>query len=218
MHNMKKNLFWMLAAILFCGSMATVLTSCGDDDDDSNGSSSTVTPSSDNTYEVTLSAVLPRCSAPYLSLHVNYTDANGKSDSFVVKEGDQTEALSSEAKTIYVKGTTLIRTSDDNVRLIDNIIVRTVTFTVPAGKTFSYTGSIVTRTDYTAPTEDVSVVQPCVICTAKRISGSGTDNSASVVNASMSVTGSFGIHAEKFADLLARWNGREVGKGLLTLQ
>ena len=191
---MKKNLLWMLAAFLLCGSMAMALTACGDDDDDSNDSSSSVTPSSGNTYEVTLAAILPRCSAPYLSLHVNYTDADGKSDSFVLKEGDQSQALSSISKTIYVKTTTSIRTGDEYVKLIDNVIVRNVTFIVPAGKTFAYSSYIVTRTDYTAPTVDANLVQPCVICTANLIDGDGTDDSASAMSTSLDITASFGIH------------------------
>lgn len=212
---MKKNLLWMLAAILLCGSLTTVLTACGDDDDDNNSGS---TPSVANTYEVTLAALLPRCSAPYLSLQVNYTDANGKSDSFVVKEGDQSQTLSTVAKTYYVKASTFIRTSEENNKLIDDVIVRNVTFTVPAGKSFAYNGAIVSRTDYAAVTDKVSLVQPCVICTAKRISGSGSDEVASALNASLSITGSFGIQADRFPEILARWNGRNVGSGTATLE
>ena len=36
---MKKNLYRMFAAILFCGAMTTVFTSCSKDDDDNNGGS-----------------------------------------------------------------------------------------------------------------------------------------------------------------------------------
>ncbi len=209
---MKKNLLWMLAAILLCGSMTTALTACGDDDDDSSSPSSSA-----NTYEVTLAALLPRCSAPYLQLQVNYTDANGKSESIVVKEGDQSQTLSSEAKDRYLRATTLIR-NEERAKLIDDVIVRNITFRVPAGKSFAYDGTIVTRTDYIAPTEKTDMVQPCVISTAKRISGTSTDYSASAVNSSLSVTASFGIHVDQFAELLGRWNGRSVGTGTVTLE
>ena len=209
---MKKNLLWMMVAILLCGS-TTVLTACGSDDDD-NGSSS----SSESTYEVTLSAVLPRCSGPYLQLKVNYTDADGKSESLVLKESDQSQTLSDAAKVQYVKATSYIRLDEEAIRLIDDVIVRNVTFRVSTGKTFSYEGVTVSRTDYTVPTEKTTLIQPCVICTAKRISGTGTDYSASVVNTSLSVTGSFGVHPDKFAELLARMNGRDAGSGSITLK
>ena len=89
---MKKNFLWMLAAILLCGTMTTVFTACGDDDDDNGGGSSTA-----NTYEVTLSAVLPSCSAPYMYVELKYTDADGKTQTVTVKEGDQSQTISDDA-------------------------------------------------------------------------------------------------------------------------
>ena len=209
---MKKNLLWMMVAILLCGS-TTVLTACGSDDDDKGSS-----PSAANTYEVTLAALLPRCSTPYLQLKVNYTDADGKSESILVKEGDQSQALSNEAKILYEKATMFIRANEETNKLIDDVIVRNITFKVPAGKTFTYNSSIVTRTDYTVPTEKANLVQPCVICSAKRISGTGRDDSASALNGSLNVTGSFGVHPDKFAELLARMNGRDAGSAQVTLE
>jgi len=38
---MKKNLLWMMAAILFCGLTAMTFVSCGDDDDEPSGSTDT---------------------------------------------------------------------------------------------------------------------------------------------------------------------------------
>ena len=209
---MKKNFIWMLAAILLCGTMSMVVTACGDDDDD-NGTSS-----SSNVYEVTLSAVLPRCSAPYLQLKVEYTDADGKSETLLVKEGDESQSISEDAMNSYKNATSAYRGNPAYVTILDDIIVRNIKLRVPAGKSFSYQGTIVTRNDYTTPTSDVNVVQPCVISKGKRISGNGDDRSELASNGNLSVVASFGIDAESFASIMDRWNGRDAGKGGATMK
>ena len=210
---MKKNFLWMLAAILLCGTMTTVFTACGDDDDDDGGSSSAA-----NTYDVTLSAVLPRCSAPYMYVELNYTDADGKSETVTVKEGDQSQTIGEDAMTIYKNITSGYRGNPDAVAILDDIIVRNFTMRVPAGKSFSYEGKIVARTDYTTPEGSVTVIQPCVISTAKRVSGNSKDRSELARNGDLSVVASFGIDAEMFATIMSRWNGRDCGVGGVTMQ
>ncbi len=213
---MKKNLLWMLAAILFCGAMTTVFTACGDDDDDDNGNGSSSTTS--NVYEVTLAALLPTCSAPYLQLQVQYTDAEGKSETIIVKEGDQSQNLAMDAMDIYRNLTSGYRTKPEYVKYLDDLIVRNIKLRVPAGKSFSFEGTVKTRTDYTAPTEKVYLVRPCVISTAKLVSGTSKDRSELAENGSLSVIASMGIEAERFEELISRWNGREVGAGGATMQ
>lgn len=209
---MKKNFLWMLAAILLCGTMTTLFTACSSDDDDNGGSSSA------NTYEVTLSALLPRCSAPYMQLQLKYTDADGKSETVYVKEGDESQTISDVAMDRYKSVTSAYRGNPAYVEILDNIIVRNVKLRVPAGKSFSFEGTIVARTDYTAPESDVNVVQPCVISTAKRVSGTSSDRSELATNGNLNVLASFGIDAESFATILSRWNGRDVGSGDVTMK
>lgn len=202
----------MLAAILLCGTMTTLFTACSSDDDDNGGSSSA------NTYEVTLSALLPRCSAPYMQLQLKYTDADGKSETVYVKEGDESQTISDVAMDRYKSVTSAYRGNPAYVEILDNIIVRNVKLRVPAGKSFSFEGTIVARTDYTAPESDVNVVQPCVISTAKRVSGTSSDRSELATNGNLNVLASFGIDAESFATILSRWNGRDVGSGDVTMK
>ena len=209
---MKKNFLWMLAAILLCGTMTTLFTACSSDDDDNGGSSSA------NTYEVTLSALLPRCSAPYMQLQLKYTYADGKSETVYVKEGDESQTISEDAMNSYKNATSAYRGNPAYVTILDDIIVRNIKLRVPAGKSFSYQGTIVARTDYTAPESDVNVVQPCVISKGKRISGNGDDRSELASNGSLSVIASFGIDAESFASIMDRWNGRDAGKGGATMK
>ena len=210
---MKKNFLWMLAAILLCGTMTTVFTACGDDDDDNGGGSSTA-----NTYEVTLSAVLPSCSAPYMYVELKYTDADGKTQTVTVKEGDQSQTISDDAMTIYKNATSAYRGNPAYVAILDDFTVRTFTMRVPAGKSFSYEGKIVKRDDYAAPEGSVTVVQPCVISTAKLVSGNSKDRSELANNGSLSVVASFGIDADHFAEIMSRWNGRDCGVGGVTMQ
>ena len=208
---MKKNLLWMFAAILFCGAMTT---SCSKDEDKNEPKPTT----SANTYEVTLAALLPRCSASYMQLKLDYTDADGKSTSVVIKEGDQSEAISDVAKDRYTSLTSTYRVSPEYIQLLDDLIVRNFTFKVPAGKSFEYKGTIVKRTDFTAPEGGVTLVQPCVISSAKRISGNDTDNSQLATNGSLSILASFNVKADRFATIVDHWNGRDAGSGTVTMK
>ena len=208
---MKKNLLWMLAAILLCGTMTT---SCSKDDDNKIDDTPSTTA---NTYEVTIAALLPRSAAPYLQVKVDYTDAEGKSETVIVKEGDQSQTLGEIAKARYVDVTSEYRLKPEYIQILDDLIVRNITFKVPAGKSFEFKGTIVTRTDYTTPTDDVTIVQPCVISSAKRISGNSKDRSELATNGNLSVIANFGIDAEKFASMISRWNGRDIGSGSVTM-
>lgn len=211
---MKKNFIWMLAAILLCGTMTTVLTACGDDDDDDSSSPS----SSANVYEVTLSALLPRCSAPYMKVQLEYTDADGKSQTVTVQEGDQSQTISDAAMDIYKSLTNQYRTNPANVEILDNFIVRNFTMRVPAGKSYSYEGTVVVRNDFSAPEGKVNVIRPCVISTAKRISGNSADHSDLANNGSLSIICSFGIAADSFESIISRWDGRDIGSGSVTMK
>jgi len=204
----------MLAAILLCGTMTTVFTACGDDDDDDNNTPSITA----NTYEVTLSALLPRCSAPYMQVQLKYTDADGKSETVYVKEGDQSQNIGDLAMTIYKNLTSTYRSNPDYVQILDDCIVRNFTLRVPAGKSFSYEGTIVIRNDFTAPEGSVTVIQPCVISTAKRISGTSDDRSELATNGNLSVLASFGIDADHFESTMNRWDGRDIGSGNVTMK
>ena len=69
---MKKFMNWMFAAILICGA-SVVMSSCGDDDGDSKKNDEPTA----NTYEVTISAVLPQCAADLYTQIDDYTGADG---------------------------------------------------------------------------------------------------------------------------------------------
>ena len=93
---MKKNVMWMLTAILFCGLTATVLSSCGKDSDSSStgGGSTGLEPAvgMNVSYEIQIGET----TTDGFSVKVEYTDADGKS---------KTEIISSKfSKSITIKG------------------------------------------------------------------------------------------------------------------
>ena len=209
---MKKNFLWMIAAILLCGTLTTVFTACGSSSDDD------TPPTNANTYEVTLAAILPRVSTPYLQLQLKYVDADGKTETVVVKEGDQSQTVEEATMSVYKVLTTTYRVSPDYIQLLDDVIVRNIKLRVPAGKSFSYEGTIVSRTDFEKPSGKVTIIQPCVISTGKRISGNSEDRSELATNGTLNIIGNFGIGADNLMTLVSRWNGRDVGSGNVTMR
>lgn len=214
---MKRNLMWMLAAILLCGSLSMVFTACGGDDNGSSsgGGSESIIP---NTYEVTLCAVLPRSAAPYMNLQVEYTDANGKKGTAEITKDNASENLTAEGKKAYDWITKYGRQMPEIAPLLDDVIVRTFKFSVPSGKTFTYLAKIAVRNDFAAPTDKVTMPLPTMFSYATRISGNSEDFSAVALNLSAEMTFSQGILANKFAQYLEKIDGKEVARSTVTLQ
>ena len=178
---MKKVMNWMLAAILLCGTSA-VVSSCGDDDDDNNKEAQ-LTP---NTYEVTLSAVLPECTADLFSLDFEYTNAAGQPNNIVVKAGNKSDEMPEAMKPIFNERLEFIRGLDTSNKHpekwneYDRLIVKTFSFEIPAGKSFTYKATMKARfNDFKRPSGEIYYfVEPFVWVGAKRISGNSQDNSA----------------------------------------
>ena len=96
---MRKNLLWMLAAILFCGAMTT---SCGDDDDDKKGGDQ---PTTDKTivgmyacYRVGLLDGYDTLTD--YTITVTYTDENGKEQTETINKN-----FSKDVKILATKST-----------------------------------------------------------------------------------------------------------------
>ena len=87
---MKKNFMWMIAAILFCGTMTTVFTSCGSDD--SNTTPKPVTPEEQQeekkaeSADVTLTLVVQRSTLNIFKYDFKYVDAKGNTQTFDIDE------------------------------------------------------------------------------------------------------------------------------------
>ena len=207
---MKKILNWMLAAILICGS-SVVLTSCGNDDDDKGGGT---TP---DTYDVTLSAVLPECTAGLFSLNVAYTDANGKSTTATVKAGDTSDEMIAEMKADYEQTKKdvilMLNWNEERAKLFDKLIVKNFKLTVPAGKSFSYTVTMNGRTDYVTPSGDeFCLVKPFVCVYAKRITG------GPALKGEMSLRGWGPIATADVAELISTSDDTEIANEVVTMK
>ncbi len=212
---MKKIINWMLAIIMICGS--SVVMSCGDDDEDKKDSQ--LTP---NTYEVTLSTVLPESAAEFYTLDLEYTDADGNTRTVTVKASDKSDAMSDKMKALYekTKESLIIEMKWDNKlekkALFDQLIVKNVSFIVPAGKSFSYKATPKVRENYATPSgETFAVIRPFVYLGSKRISGNSQDNSVFTENLGIRVDGS--VETEHLAEYLEIFDGKVIAEDARTM-
>ena len=181
-----KKIFMVLAATFICGA-SVVITSCGGNDDEIQEPK--LTP---NTYEVTLSAVLPESAAEFFNLELEYTDADGKKSTVTVKAGDQSESMIEEMKSLFNEEKNfqigLLKLTDEQAKVFDKLIIKNVKFNVPAGKSFSYKATTKVRSDYAQPAEDsFNYLSPFVYLSSKRISGESTDYSVFTEQLKLSV-------------------------------
>ena len=206
---MKK--FMMAAVALICMTMTSVaFISCGDDDD-----SQTAYEPTPNTYEVTLSAVLPESAAAFFTLDLEYAGGDGQTTKATVKAGDKSDAMSDNFKSIYNKSKesviTQLNWADKMEKrvLFDQLIVKNFSFSVPAGKSFSYKATMKARTDYTQPSTDtVDIVMPFVYMGSKRISGDSQDNSFFTERLKLLAYGA--VETESLAEFLKMFDGDVV--------
>lgn len=208
---------WMLCAILVCGA-SMVMTSCGDDDDNDNKGSET-TP---NTYEVVVGAILPKCTAEYFDLQVDYTDANGKKNTLVVSAGDQTETLNAEMKAIYDEQkdfciSLIPKISAEQKAKFDQYIVKNIKIAVPAGKSCSFAGTIKARKDYKISSPEIDIITPVVVSTCRRVSGNSPDNSNSGYSMRQTITAYLAVDTSYMDELMENLEGRDVGKASINL-
>ena len=208
---------WMFAAILICGA-SVVVTSCGDDDDDNKGSQTTP-----NTYEVTITAILQECTAKLFDLNVEYTDADGKKNTVVVKGGDQTEVISAEAKNLYDEqknfciGVALQQYTEEEKAEFEKYIVKNIKITVPEGKSCSFAGTVKAKNDYTVTSPYANFITPLVFSTCKYVSGSSPDRAHSGYSGSMTIKAYMGVDTSHLDEVFEILDGSSAGKATLTM-
>ena len=204
---------WMLAAILvFCGA-SVVMSSCGDDDGDSKKNDEPTA----NTYEVTISAVLPQCAADLYTLIVDYTGADGVANSITMKDGDKSDEMSNDLKAAYEKEKKSLGEDTQRAAVLDKNIVKNITLVVPAGKGFSYKATMKARTDYAKPEESgFYFIKPFVYVTCKRISGNSEDYSFRPNDLNLSVKGPF--DSSQVAEFIEIYDGTVVAKDAKYMQ
>lgn len=213
---MKKIINWMLAIIMICGS-SVVMSSCGDDDEDKKDSQ--LTP---NTYEVTLSAVLPECTAEFFTLDIEYTGADGNASKATMKAGDKSDAMSEKMKKLYDERKEFVLTlggwadNKEKWALFDQLIVKNFTFVVPAGKSFNYKATTRARTDFTQPSgETFPFIEPFVYLGSKRISGNSQDNS--IFTERLGLSAQDAVETENLAAFIEMYDGKVIAEDARTM-
>ena len=212
---MKKIMNWMLAAILICGSSA-VMSSCGDDEEEKGKQ---LTP---NTYEVTLSAVLPESAAEFFTMDLEYAVAGGNTNKVTVKAGDNSDQMSEQLKKIYDKDKKSVGNlmnwgnKPEKMALFDQLIVKNVSFAVPAGKSFSYKATMNVRPNYTVPSSDsIDIIKPFVYYASKRISGDSEDKSVSANGLKLKAYGA--VETEHLGEYLDMFDGEVIASDTITI-
>ena len=202
----------MLAAILICG--ASVFTSCSKDDDKNE---ETTPPVNYNVYEVDLTAIVHDCSAPYLMINLEYTDADGVKHTETVKGSEATDAILPEAFIYYNNATETDRENNPEAeQLYSNYKVKNIKLTVPAGKSFSFTSTCAAVPNCTAPTEEFSMIHPMVLVTARRVAGDSEDLSKYVKNSRILVKHNIGTEPAGFDAAMTFHVGKTCGEGSFT--
>ncbi|MBQ8712816.1 MAG: hypothetical protein IJ551_08395 [Prevotella sp.] len=92
---MRKDLLWMVLAVVLGAFTLSALTACGGEDDDE----------ATREYEVNIVGVLPQAVAPYAMLELTYNDAQGNQQRVVLKAGDTSQPLPA-----YVSKTSMLMT------------------------------------------------------------------------------------------------------------
>ena len=200
----------VLAATVICG--ACMLTSCSKDEKNDEPTP----PANYNVYEVNLTAIVHDCSAPYLMINLEYTDANGVAHTEAIKASDATDAILPEALIYYNNETAPFRPGAEEEELYSHYKVKNIKLTVPAGKSFSFTSTCAAVPNYTVPTEEFSMLQPMVLVTAKRISGDSEDLSQYVKNSRIYIKHNIGSDPEGFDVAMAIHEGKSCGEGSYT--
>lgn len=212
---MKKFFNWMLAAILVCGT-SVVTTSCGDNDEETQEPE--LTP---NTYEVTLSAVLPESAAEFFNLEVEYTDADGKKSTVTMKTGDQSDSMTETMKPVFNEEKDfqigLLKLTDEESKVFDKLIIKNIKFNVPAGKNFSYKATTKVRSDYAQPAGDSFIfLSPFVYLSSKRISGESTDYSVFTEQIKLTILG--GVETDHLDEFIEAYDNYVVANVSRTMR
>lgn len=207
---MKKFFNLVLAAIFICG--ANLLSSCSKEEDKNDEPEVNY-----NVYEVNLTAIVHDCTAPYLMINLEYTDADGAKHNETIKGSDATDNILPEALIYYNDLTAAFRQQgDEEDQLYSQYKVKNFKMNVPAGKSFSFKGTIAAVPNCTAPTEEFSILRPMVLVNARRVAGDSEDLSKYVKNSSAPLKHYIDVDPEGFDSALTAYVGAGCGEGSYT--
>jgi hypothetical protein len=142
---MKKNLLWMLAAILFCGLTTTVFTSCGDDEDDSQPSTPEQPEKPEDkkaeSADVTLTLVIQKSTLNVFEYDFKYVDAKGNTKTYDIDaqtEGVAFDELEQGRYNTYTQATFPAYGEACYNDMKKPLVLRVTLKDQPTGKKYSY--------------------------------------------------------------------------------
>lgn len=140
---MKKNLLWMLAAILFCGLTTTVFTSCGDDEDDGQPSTPEEQPGEKKpeSADVILTLVIQRGTLNVFEYDFKYVDAKGNTKTYDIDaqtEGVAFDELEQSRYNTFTSATFAAYPETFRNDMKNPLVLRVTLKDQPTGKKYSY--------------------------------------------------------------------------------
>jgi len=157
---MKKNLLWMLAAILLCGAMTT---SCSKDDDDDNNAQTPDKPNVETKYDFELNFIAQPKSLLYFEYDFKYVDANGNTKTIDIDQNTTSASLGTLAQNPSYKAVISAIASIEGYADMQNPFIYRVTLKdQPVGKTISYTTTCHVKENATI-TETLQYAWPSVL-------------------------------------------------------
>ena len=185
---MRKNHFWMLAAILLCG-LATVFISCSKDDDgdtkpkteeeEQGGKENPKAASAD----VTLTLIIQRSTLNAFEYDFKYVDTNGAAKTLKINEKTEGVALDEYEKYVYNTYSKLSFPiyGEDFVKEMQNpLVLRFTMKDQPTGKQYSYETIIHAKKDFQFK-EPFYYCKPSVIVTETPKGGQRTPKESFVI-------------------------------------
>ena len=158
----------MFAAILFCGAMTTVFTSCSKDDDDDKVTPPTQQdePTNPTKYDVELNFIAQPKSLQYFEYDFKYVDANGNTKTIDIDQDTPSASIGSLAQLpAYTEVVSALASIDAYADLNNPFVYRVTLKDQPVGKPISYTTTCHVKENVTI-TETLQYATPAVL--AKR--------------------------------------------------
>jgi hypothetical protein len=228
---MKKNLLWMIAAILLCGLTITMFTSCGDDepvipaptpqeeegDNEGEGEGEekeTVVKA--GVYDISVAYIVHRSLINFFDIELTTTDNNGKETAYSFKtpqdQSDGFQGTEAEQYSNVAYGT--LRIIDDLFTLdyCNDVIVRRINFNdVPVDKSVKFITILHKKPNLENTSQKYAFIRPSFVFTQ-----TPKDNKKASVLSDCSVRGSL-VGESSFERWLNNMDGKRESNGTFLL-
>lgn len=226
---MKKNLLWMIAAILLCGLTITMFTACGDDDpiipaptpqeeegnNEGEGEGEEIVVKA-GVYDISVAYIIHRSLTEFFDVELTTTDNNGKETAYSFKTpqdpSDGFQGTEAEQYSNVAYGT--FRMIDDLFTLdyCNNVIVRRVNFKdVPVDKSVKFITVLHKKQDLQITAQKYAFIRPSIVFTQ-----TPKDNKKATVLSDCSVRGSL-VGESSFERWLNNMDGKRESNGTFLL-